>query len=206
MNDPYRIETVERLREQIGFPNPATGTKNQPSLDDEARRFIARSPLLVLATADAQGRLDTSPKGDGPGFVLVEDEQTVVIPDRPGNRLAYGHENIIATGRVGIIFLVPDTVETLRINGRAELTRDPALLERLAARGKPAVLAIRVQVEECFFHCGKAFIRSRLWEPDSWGARQRVSFGRQYAQRMGADTATADAIDASIEQDYRENL
>lgn len=206
MSDPYRIETLEQLREQIGHPHPATGTKNLPALDDEARRFIARSPLLVLATADAEGRLDTSPKGDEPGFVQVEDDRTLVIPDRPGNRLAYGHENIIATGRAGMIFVVPDTVETLRINGRAELTRDPALLERLAARGKPAVLAIRVHVEECFFHCGKAFIRSHLWEPGTWDARQRISFGRQYAQRAGADAAMAEAIDASIEQDYRENL
>jgi uncharacterized protein len=205
-NDPYLITTLEQLREQIGFPHAATAGKNLPTLDAEALKFIRRSPLIILATADAQGRLDTSPKGDDPGFVVATDERTLIIPDRPGNKLAYGHENILATGRVGLIFLAPNTAETLRVNGRAELTRDPALLEQLAARGKPAVLAVRVRVEECFFHCGKAFIRSRLWEPDTWESKQRISFGRQFAQRAGADAATADAIDQAIERDYRENL
>ena len=206
MNDPHRITTLEQLRERVGLPHPATAGKVLTSLDAEARRFIARSPLIVLATTDDAGGLDTSPKGDDPGFVLVEDERTLVIPDRPGNKLAYGHENIIATGRVGILFLVPDTPETLRINGRAELTRDPALLERLAARGKPAVLATRIFVEECFFHCGKAFIRSRLWQPDSWPGQGKVSFGRMFAARAGGDAAMADAIDEAIAKDYRDNL
>jgi PPOX class probable FMN-dependent enzyme len=206
MTDPYRITSVEELRAEIGFPHPATEGKVLGSVDDEARAFIARSPLIVLATTDAEGRLDCSPKGDEPGFVLVADERTVIVPDRPGNRLAYGHQNIIESGRVGILFTVPNTAETLRINGRAELTRDPELLRRLAARNRPALLAIRVHVEECFFHCGKAFIRSRLWEPESWAARNRISFGKQYAKRVGADAATADAIDESIARDYRDNL
>jgi hypothetical protein len=206
MNDPHRITTLEQLREHVGFPHPATGAKVFPTIDTQARGFIGRSPLIVLATVDAGGRVDTSPKGDDPGFVLVEDENTLIVPDRPGNKLAYGHENILATGRIGMLFLVPDTPETLRVNGRAELTRDPALLARLAARGRAAVLATRVFVEECFFHCGKAFIRSRLWQPDTWPAQGKVSFGRMYAARAGGDDAMADAIDAAIATDYRDNL
>jgi len=206
MSDPYRITTIEQLREQIGHPHPATQSKVQDSIDDDARAFIARAPLVVLATVDKSGHLDASPKGDEPGFVQIEDARTVVVPDRPGNKLAYGHQNIVETGRAGLLFIAPNTTETLRINGRAELTRDPALLAALAARGKPAMIAIRIHIDECFFHCGKAFIRSKLWEPAAWGARERVSFGRMFARRSGADDATADAIDAAIEQDYRENL
>jgi PPOX class probable FMN-dependent enzyme len=197
---------VEELRAQIGHPHPATETKVLDAIDEDARAFIARAPLVVVATVDSAGRLDASPKGDEPGFVQVVDERTVVVPDRPGNKLAYGHRNIVETGRAGLLFIAPNTTETLRINGRAELTRDPALLAALAARGKQALIALRIHVEECFFHCGKAFIRSRLWEPAAWGPREKVSFGRMYARRTGADSATATAIDEAIEQDYRENL
>jgi predicted pyridoxine 5'-phosphate oxidase superfamily flavin-nucleotide-binding protein len=105
-----------------------------------------------------------------------------------------------------VLFLIPGTPETYRVNGTAELTTDPALLERLAARGRPAVLAIRVHVEECFFHCAKAFIRSKLWQPETWPERRRVSFGKMFAKAAGADDEAAAAIDAAIETDYRENL
>ena len=135
--------------------------------------FIERCPFLVLSTSDRSGRVDASPKGDAPGFLSVVDEKTLLIPDRPGNRLAYGHLNVLENPQVGLLLVIPNTSETLRINGKAELSADPELLESLAARGKPAVLAIRVTVEECFFHCGKAFIRSGLWKPDEWGARHR---------------------------------
>ena len=108
--------------------------------------------------------------------------------------------------RVGLLLVIPNTSETLRINGKAELSADPQVLESLAARGKPAVLAIRVTVEECFFHCGKAFIRSGLWKPDEWGARHRVSFGEMYAAKEGGGKEMAAGLDTMIEQDYRDNL
>jgi PPOX class probable FMN-dependent enzyme len=163
----------------------------------------------VLSTADAAGNIDASPKGDAPGFVLIEDEQTLVIPDRPGNKLAYGHLNILANPKVGVLFMIPGTPETLRVNGQASLTADPDLLGQLAARGKPATLAIRIQVEECFFHCAKAFIRSALWKPESWPERQKISFGRMLAKSLGTgtdDSASAAAIDEMVESDYRDNL
>jgi len=190
----------------VGHEIPGLGQKNQDRLDEFAVDFLSRSPFLVLATSDADGRLDASPKGDGPGFVLVEDERTLVIPDRPGNKLVYGHQNILVNPRVGLIFLIPGTPETLRVNGSAELTADPALLERLAARGRSAVLAIRVTVEECFFHCAKAFLRSQLWKPETWPERQKISFGRMAAARLGADDKVARAFDAAVEADYRDNL
>ena len=200
------IQTEEALREVIGQEIPGLSKKNEPVLNEFAVDFIARAPFLVLSTADDQGRLDASPKGDAPGFVAVEDEQTLLIPDRLGNRLAYGHRNILVNPHVGVLFMIPGTTETLRVNGRASLTADAALLERLAARGRPAVLVIRVEVEEVFFHCSKAFLRSKLWQPDVWGERYKVSFGKLYAKRNNATEETAAAIDEAIERDYRENL
>ncbi|MBW2281958.1 MAG: pyridoxamine 5'-phosphate oxidase family protein [Deltaproteobacteria bacterium] len=204
--DPHAIRTEEALREVIGSTFPGLELKNQPKLDEFAIDFIARSPLLVLSTSDAAGNVDASPKGDAAGFVSIEDEQTILIPDRPGNKLVYGHLNVIANPKVGVLFLIPGTPETLRVNGTAELTADPALLERLAARGKPATLAIRVHVEECFFHCAKAFIRSAAWKPETWPDRVKVSFGRMLAKRTGADESVAEAVDNAVETDYRDNL
>jgi hypothetical protein len=208
MGDPHRIETVAQLREMISEPPQFMHDVKGTLILDEERAFIARSPLLLLATCGSDGRMDVSPKGDAPGFAIVEDEKTLVIPDRPGNHLAYGHLNILSNPRVGVIFLVPGTPETVRVNGSAELTRDPALLARLAARKRPAELATRVHVEECFFHCGKALLRSELWKPETWEKRMKISFGEMFAKRSLKDAkpGIARAVDASIEQDYRENL
>ena len=206
MTDKHSITTAERLREVVGAEIPGLAEKNQDCLNEFAIDFLSRCPFLVLSTSDANGRADASPKGDAPGFVQVEDERTLIIPDRPGNKLAYGHLNIIENPHVGVLFMIPGTPETLRVNGRAELTSNPTLLEQLAARGKPAVLAIRVHIDECFFHCAKAFIRSDLWKPDAWPDRQKISFGRMYAKQRGADEATAQEIDAFVEADYRDNL
>lgn len=205
-DDPHAIRSVEALREVVGSAIPGLDLKNHDRLDEFAIDFLARSPLLVLSTGDAEGNLDASPKGDAPGFVWVQDERTIVIPDRPGNRLVYGHLNLLENSKVGLIFLIPGTPETLRINGTAELTNDPALLERLSARGKPAVLAIRVHIRECFFHCAKAFLRSELWKPETWPERQKISFGKMLAKQVGGDEKMVRAVDESVEQDYRENL
>ena len=206
MGDPHAIDDLAALRRIIGEPIPGLGQKNQNVISDEAREYIERAPFLVLATSDAQGNLDASPKGDGPGFCLIEDERTLVIPDRPGNKLVYGLQNILANPRVGVIFLLPGTPETVRVNGTATLTADPDLLARLAARGKPAVLAIRIHVEECFHHCAKAFIRSGLWKPESWSPRLKISFGEMAAKRLKLGDDVAEKFDAAVEDDYRNNL
>jgi uncharacterized protein len=160
----------------------------------------------VLATADADGNQDASPKGDGPGFVAVEDARTLVIPERKGNRLMFSLRNILANPRVGIIFLVPGTDETFRVNGTAELSDDPDLLVRLTARGAPALLTIRVTVQECFFHCAKAFIRSQLWKPESWPERRKISFGKLLTAKVGGGDDLARQIDQAIDEDYKTNL
>ncbi len=131
---------------------------------------------------------------------------TLLIPDRTGNKLIFGLQNILANPQVGIIFLVPGTEETLRVNGTAALTADPIILERLSARSRPALVAIRVTVQECFFHCAKAFKRSQLWRPETWPQRQPISFGKLLASKVGGDEAMAQQIDQVVEEDYKNNL
>ena len=199
-SDTVPITTLESLRERIGLPNPATRQKVFDHLDEQMTAFLSRSPFCLLATSDREGNPDVSPKGDAPGFAWVEDERTLVLPDRKGNKLLFGLQNLLVNPRVGLIFLLPGTDETLRVNGRAELRADPDLLARLSARGQPALVAIRVQIERCFFHCARAFLRAELWNPATWPERQRVSFGRQIAPRLGGDASLAEQIDASIEK------
>lgn len=200
------IQSTEEMRAVVGHAREGLEKKNIGYVDDFARRFIAASPFLVMSTSDGRGRQDASPKGDAPGFVEVVDERTLLIPDRPGNKLAYGHQNILENPHIGLLFIIPQTQETLRVNGRAELCDDPEVLEQLAARDKPAILAIRVSVEECFFHCGKSMIRSNLWKPDEWGEKHKVSFGEIFAARQNADASVVESYDAAIEKDYKENL
>ena len=202
----HRITTVEQLRAILGEPNPMTPKKLLRELDEMAIDFIRRSPFLALGTADAEGNQDASPKGDGPGFVAVENASTLLIPDRRGNKLLFSLQNILVNPHVGIIFLIPGTDETLRVNGTAELTDDPALLERLSARGTPAQLAMRVTVRECFFHCAKAFIRSQLWNPETWPARKQISWGKYLASKVGAGEEVAMKIDEHVQEDYKNNL
>ncbi len=202
----HRIETVAQLQALMGDPNPMTPKKLLSAVDEAGSDFIRRSPFLVLATADAQGHEDASPKGDGPGFVAIEDANTLLIPERKGNRLMFSLKNILANPQVGIIFLVPGTDETFRVNGTAELINDPDLLVRLSARGAPALLAIRVTVRECFFHCAKAFLRSQLWKPETWPARQKISFGKLLSAKIGGSEELARQVDQAIEQDYKTNL
>jgi PPOX class probable FMN-dependent enzyme len=164
------VESERQLRELVGTPASRSVKKEQTALDAHTRAFIARSPFLLMATAGADGTCDVSPKGDAPGFVLVLDDRRLVIPDRPGNKRLDGMLNLLANPHVGLIFLVPGREETLRVNGRAWITRDQALLERLSVDGKTPALAIGVGVEQCFLHCPKAFKRSRLWEHQQWPA------------------------------------
>jgi PPOX class probable FMN-dependent enzyme len=168
---PYKatdlVTTEEQLRAIV--PNPPNGTQDVKiidHIDKHCRVWIERSPFLVMTTSDADGRLDCSPKGDPAGFVKVLDDKTLAIPDRPGNRRFDGFLNIFQTGRVGLIFFVPNRNETVRVNGTAELVRDLPLREGMSIKGRVPELAVLVRVEEAFYHCGKAIIRSGLWAPD----------------------------------------
>lgn len=204
--DTHRITTIKQLRARIGDPSPIVPQKLWKSLNETAVGFIKQSPFLLLATADTDGNMDVSPKGDGPGFVAIENENTLLIPDRSGNKLIFGLQNILLNPHVGLIFLIPGTGETFRVNGRAELTVDPVILERLSARGKPAVVAIRVTIEECFLHCAKAFLRAQLWQPEHWPEQYRISFGKLLVAKIGGDEKTIKQFDKFVENDYKNNL
>ena len=196
---------VDDLRTFYGEPSELARHKVLPRLDHHCRAFIARSPFLVLGTADAQGNQDVSPRGDPPGFVTVMPDGRLAIPDRPGNRRVDSLTNIAVNPKVALLFMVPGFDETVRVNGRAEITRDPALLQQLAVQGRPALAAILVEVEEAFFHCAKALIRSALWNPANRNDRRQMpSLGRIIADQIdGIDPAAADA---AVEDSNRNRL
>jgi len=164
------VTTEQELREMLGVPAPRSVLKERSALDMHFRAFLAHSPFLLMATSGTDGTCDVSPKGDAPGFVLVLDDRRIVIPDRPGNKRFDGMKNLLANPHIGLIFFVPGREETLRINGRAWITRDPELLARCVAHDKTPPLAIGVEVEQCFLHCAKAFLRSKLWRHTEWPA------------------------------------
>jgi PPOX class probable FMN-dependent enzyme len=163
-----RITSEEQLREVVGHPTDAVANKVRPALLQEHRDWLAHSPFCMLATAGADGTCDVSPKGDPPGFTLVLDDHTIAIPERKGNRRADGYLNVLANPHVGLVYVVPGRADTLRVNGRATLLRDAPFFDDMVVKGHRPVLALLVEVEQVFFHCPKAFMRSNLWQPETW--------------------------------------
>jgi PPOX class probable FMN-dependent enzyme len=163
------IGSEAELRELLGEVMPRAATKERVRLHERDRQWLAASPFCLIATSDDQGTCDVSPKGDPAGFVHVIDDATIAIPDRPGNRRADGFLNILKNPHVGLIFLIPGRNETLRINGRARLVREAPFFDELIVKGHRPHLALVVEIEQIFFHCAKAFLRSGLWKPDTWG-------------------------------------
>jgi len=189
------IGSADELRAIVGEPRRAQQTKAITALDGHCQRWIAASPFVVIASADASGRMDVSPKGDPPGFVRVVDDRTVAVPDRPGNKRLDTFTNVLANPQVSMIFLVPGRAETLRVAGSAVITTEPELLASLAERGRAPALALVVTVAEVMFHCGKSMIRSQMWQPDAWPAIEGLA---SYAECL-ADQAISDETVAEME-------
>jgi PPOX class probable FMN-dependent enzyme len=168
MADEHAITTLEQLRELYPPPKERSVRKELDHLDEHCRDFVALSPFLLVASANAAGACDVSPKGGPPGFVRVLDDHRLAIPDATGNRRLDGLQNMIENPHVGLVFLIPGLGETLRVNGTVELTRDPVLLAGLETAGKPPALALVVSAEQVYLHCAKCVIRSKLWKPESW--------------------------------------
>ncbi len=162
------ITSQAELRELIGEPLPQALAKERSRLHELDRQWLAASPFCLIATANADGSCDVSPKGDPPGFTVVLDDTTIAIPERPGNRRVDGLRNILANPHVGLIYLVPGRGNTLRINGRARLVREASVFDGMLVQGHRPVLAVVVEVEQVFHHCSKAFLRSRLWQAQAW--------------------------------------
>ncbi len=169
------IRSLDELSSLIGIPSDVSLRKELTSLDGHMRSFIEHSPFLIISTHSSDGRCDASPRGDSPGFVHVVDDNTLLIPDRIGNRRADSYRNIVETGRIGLLFLVPAIGETLRVNGRATIICDEHWMTLLSAHGKRPQAAVAVNVEECYLQCAKAIIRSKLWEPHERPDQQRLA-------------------------------
>lgn len=193
------VRSEAELRERYDPPLPLIVRKTLDHLDRHCVEFIARSPFLTLATTSADGRCDVSPRGDPPGFVRVLDARTLLIPDRKGNNRLDSMSNLLASPGVGLLFLIPGIDETLRVNGRAEIVDEPALLEPLAMAGKAPKTALRVHVEEAFIHCGRALKRSRLWDPERHAAREEVpTIGQWLRDQAEPDEAERQLIERSV--------
>src|SRR6185369_17190667 len=163
------VTTEAELRDVVGgTPSERAQLKERCALDAQSRAFIALSPFLLMSTSGSDGSCDVSPKGDAPGFVRVLDDNRLVIPERNGNKRLDGMTNLLSNPRIGLLFVVPRFDYTLRVNGRAWITREPALLAAMPAQSIAPKLAIGVEVEQAFFHCVKSFRRSRVWAPDTW--------------------------------------
>ncbi|QQQ61919.1 pyridoxamine 5'-phosphate oxidase family protein [Paenarthrobacter ureafaciens] len=179
------IGGADELEQLIGQPLDRVRRKVRSELSDFDRQWLAASPFCVISTADAQGRVDASPKGDPAGFIEVLDNRTIAIPERPGNKLAFGFRNILENPNVGVLSIVPGRTDTLRINGQAQLVSDGDFFDRMVVKGHRPRVAIVVSVEEVFTHCGKAFMRSGLWEPGSWdsgGLPSMAMLSKAYVQ------------------------
>ena len=200
------VTTEEQLREVLGYPHPSTIAKIVPTLDAHCRAFIAKSPFMLIASADTQGNIDVSPKGDPPGFVQALDDVTLVIPDRLGNRLADTFRNILQTGKVGLIFLVPGKQETLRVSGNAIIVRDGWLREQMAIDGKIPNFAIVVTIEKIFFHCAKCVIRSKIWDSDQWADLEGLPSLAQILVDHGKLSDSVEEMQVMIDQSYRDRL
>jgi PPOX class probable FMN-dependent enzyme len=160
------------LRSLLGEPSELVQAKVTDRLNDLTRQFVERSPFLCLATSAADGTCDVSPRGDPPGFVRILDERTLVLPDRPGNRLADSHRNVLQNPQVALLFVVPGVTDTLRVNGRATIVTDPELLAACAVEGKTPKLGLVIDIDEVFTHCSKAFLRAQLWDPERYVPRE----------------------------------
>ncbi|MER7542540.1 MSMEG_1061 family FMN-dependent PPOX-type flavoprotein [Spirillospora sp. NPDC127506] len=200
-----------QVRDLLGEPDPETRLKILDHLDRNCRAFIAHAPFCCLATSNGAGEADCSPRGDYPGFARVLDENTLAVPDRLGNKLGDSFTNIVENPHIGMLFFVPGAVETLRVNGRAYVTDDRDLRTMLEQDGVRPQMATVVEVEAAYLHCGRALLRSRLWEPDMKDLADEIpspgTFWADAAKAAGAAEAAgldAERLDRLFEAGYQE--
>jgi uncharacterized protein len=195
------IREEPELRALLGEPAAIVRAKVADRLNDLTRRFVDLSPFVLLATSAPDGTCDVSPRGDPPGFVRVLDERTLLLPDRPGNKLADSLRNVLRNPHVGLLFLVPGVGDTLRVNGRATLVTDEDLLAPCAVEGKVPTLGLRIEVDEVFTHCSKAFLRARLWDPETFVDRSELPSSGEVHRSLNPDF-DAERYDAERAERY----
>jgi PPOX class probable FMN-dependent enzyme len=201
-----QITSVAELEAVVGTPAKAVAEKVRPSLDAIDRMWLEHSPLCLIGTSDAEGNCDVSPKGDPAGQLAhVVDDHTLAIPERPGNRRVDGYRNVLANPHVGLIFLVPGRGDTLRINGRARLLRDAPYFDEMVVKGHRPILALEVAIDEIFYHCAKAFMRSKLWQPETWDHEALPSTAR-IAKALTRKDTPLEELEAYYGPSYAERL
>ncbi|GGO82574.1 pyridoxamine 5'-phosphate oxidase-like FMN-binding protein [Nonomuraea cavernae] len=187
-------------------PRQNAWDKDIGRIDEHARTIIAHSPFVLLATSNADGACDLSPRGDPAGSVLVLDDHRLVLADRPGNHRLDSLRNIVHNPHVGLLFIVPGMNETLRVNGRATLVSDAPFFDDLTVQGKRPRLAVLVDVEELYMHCAKAFLRSSLWRPETWPDRGGLpTLGRIAKDQLRIKGVSAKELDEGLDLDARTN-
>jgi uncharacterized protein len=190
------IDTVDELVALVGLPAERAATKGRAALLPVDRDWLAATPFCVIATSDADGNCDASPKGDPPGsLVHVIDDTTIAIAERPGNKRVDGYRNVLSNPHVGINFLIPGRGDTLRINGRARLVSDAPFFDDMVVKGHRPVLAVVVDIDDIFFHCAKAFLRSGIWKPETWDPEAHVPRRAVIAQEVEPSGMTVEQLD-----------
>jgi PPOX class probable FMN-dependent enzyme len=180
------VESIEALRALYPQPKDRVLRKQLPALDAHCLRFVAMSPFVVVASVGAAGTMDASPRGGAPGFVQAPDAHTLLLPDAPGNNRLDTLENVVATGRIGMLFMVPGVDETLRVNGDARVSVEPSLLTRFAAESRPPRVVVAITVREAYLHCAKSMMRARLWSPQSLVPRESLpTMSRMMRDQIG---------------------
>jgi len=201
------VTDLDQLVDLVGEPSDRARDKGRTRLLDVDRAWLAASPFCVLATADAEGRCDASPKGDPAGsLVHVLDDETIALAERPGNRRVDGYRNVLANPHVGLNFLIPGRGDTLRVSGRARLVSRAPFLDQMRVRGHRPVLALVVEIDEIFFHCAKAFLRSGLWDPATWDPEATVPRRAVLAHEVEPDERSLAELDAYYGARYRDGL
>jgi PPOX class probable FMN-dependent enzyme len=200
-----QITTEDQLREIVGYPSEYVANKVGRRLAQIHRNWLAHSRLAFVATTDAAGRVDVSPKGDPAGFVHVLDDTTIAIPERPGNKRVDGYLNVLAQPCVGTIFLVPGRGDTLRVNGDARIVAEADYFDGMAVNGKRPILALEIEIREVFFHCAKSFLRSDAWQPETWRP-DAVPSTAEIAQQIRKDADFKQLQAYYSEENYRKLL
>jgi len=208
MSAARRIVSEEQLRDAIGTPTELIAAKVADRLNDLTRQFIERSPFVCIATADPDGGLDVSRRGDPAGFVRILDERTLLLPERPGNRIADSLANLLVDPRIALLFLIPGVGDTFRVNGRGVIVDDPELLAPSAVEGKIPRLGILVSIEQAYTHCPKALIRSELWNPERHIDRSELPSPGEIMRSVADPQLNADEYDRERAERYarREGL
>ena len=201
----HQVTTEDDLYAINGVPHESIVNKHTPYLTPLLEEFIAKSPFFLIATADGAGNCDVSPKGDPTGTVHIIDSRTIAIPDRPGNRRIDGHRNILENPHIGLIFIIPNVDETVRVNGRAFVTSDPELMESMAVQNRAPKLAMIVEIDEVYMHCARAFLRSGLWKPESWPDPDTIpTLGAIMCEQK--DLPPPDESQGKRQEEYRQRL